>query len=53
MRVLDTGFFALLECADAFNAQAIILKGAKIPSIADDVATDLRTLRWRKTGSRR
>jgi hypothetical protein len=53
MRTLDGGFFVLLGSAETHDAQVISLKGAQIPSIADEVATDLRTLRWRKTGSLR
>lgn len=33
--------------ATRFMAGAFFLKGAQMPSIAEEVATDLRTLRWR------
>ena len=36
-----------------FAADAFFLKGARIPSIAEEVATDTSTLRCRRVGSRR
>lgn len=42
--VLDLAFFA---------ARAICLKGVRMPSMAEELATDRNTLRLRRTGSRR
>jgi len=36
---------SLWEDEAVFNADDLILNGARIPSIAEDVATELRTLR--------
>ena len=33
--------------------RAIFLKGARIPSMAEELATDFKTMRARRTGSRR
>ena len=39
--------------AGIFRMRAMSRKGARIPSTADDGATDLKTMRSRMTGSRR
>ncbi len=39
--------------AGIFRMRAMSRKGARIPSTADDEATDLKTMRSRMTGSRR
>lgn len=57
MAYRDLAFFTtrvtLAFLAARFTAGAFFLKGAQMPSIAEEVATDLRTLRWRWAGSRR
>jgi hypothetical protein len=37
------------------SAAAVVfcLKGARMPSIAEELDTDVRTVRWRTAGSRR
>ena len=38
---------------DALPLTMFFLNGARMPSMAEELATDLSTPRWRKAGSRR
>ena len=51
---LEVDLLCLVATAPAVAAAcAIFLKGAWMPSIAEELATDVKTARARKTGSRR
>lgn len=51
--MLGGGYRDLFFLGVLLAARVIRLKGARMPSIAEEVATDSRTLRWRCAGSRR
>ncbi len=53
LTVTATFRMPLAFLAAGFAANAFFLKGARIPSIAEEVATDTNTLRCRRVGSRR